>query len=213
MVSANKEMAVFCFDTLLAHFNNSEESPVPAFQDGQHPLFVTWKKTVNGGEPRLRGCIGTLEPYALVDGFRDYAMTRDRRFSPIQPEELPGLECTVSVLTDYDAASDYLDWEIGTHGIIIKFLDAKLCVTRRDTYLPEVEEQQGMRFLINLCICSFDLAINSLMRKARYNGVITEKQIQLTRYKSTICTMSYNDYMSYIKTTRGETPSAVGSHT
>ncbi|MCL7025622.1 hypothetical protein MKW94_017010 [Papaver nudicaule] len=211
MVSANKEMAVFCFDTLLAHFNNSQEAPVPAFEDGEHPLFVTWKKAVNGGgEPRLRGCIGTLEPYALVDGFRDYALTsalRDRRFSPIKPEELPRLECTVSVLTDYETASDYLDWEVGTHGIIIKFTDADYNVRRSGTYLPEVAEQQGWTQIE---------AIDSLMRKAGYNGAITEslrKQIHLTRYKSTICTMSYNDYVSYIKTIRGETPSAVGSQT
>lgn len=40
------------------------------------PLFVTWKKVVNGGDPRLRGCIGTLEARALINGFRDYALTR-----------------------------------------------------------------------------------------------------------------------------------------
>lgn len=40
------------------------------------PLFVTWKKVVNGGEPRLRGCIGTLEARGIVNGFKDYALTR-----------------------------------------------------------------------------------------------------------------------------------------
>lgn len=40
------------------------------------PLFVTWKKIVNGGEPRLRGCIGTLEARDIVNGFKDYALTR-----------------------------------------------------------------------------------------------------------------------------------------
>lgn len=40
------------------------------------PLFVTWKKVVNGGEPHLRGCIGTLEARCLINGFRDYALTR-----------------------------------------------------------------------------------------------------------------------------------------
>ncbi|RVW33560.1 Uncharacterized protein CK203_095903 [Vitis vinifera] len=39
------------------------------------PLFVTWKKVVNGGEPRLRGCIGTLEARCLINGFKDYALT------------------------------------------------------------------------------------------------------------------------------------------
>lgn len=40
------------------------------------PLFVTWKKAINGGEPRLRGCIGTLEARCLINGFKDYALTR-----------------------------------------------------------------------------------------------------------------------------------------
>lgn len=37
---------------------------------------MTWKKGVNGGEPRLRGCIGTLEARCLINGFKDYALTR-----------------------------------------------------------------------------------------------------------------------------------------
>ncbi|MCH88468.1 AMMECR1 family, partial [Trifolium medium] len=36
---------------------------------------------------------------------------RDRRFPPIEARELPLLECTVSILTDYETANDYLDWE------------------------------------------------------------------------------------------------------
>lgn len=31
---------------------------------------------MNGGEPRLRGCIGTLEARRLISGFKDYALTR-----------------------------------------------------------------------------------------------------------------------------------------
>lgn len=37
---------------------------------------------------------------------------RDRRFPPIQANELPFLECTVSILTDYETANNYLDWEV-----------------------------------------------------------------------------------------------------
>ena len=43
---------------------------------GFSPLFVTWKKVVNGGDPRLRGCIGTLEARSLINGLKDYALTR-----------------------------------------------------------------------------------------------------------------------------------------
>ncbi|CAN1268423.1 Uncharacterized protein At2g38710 [Linum perenne] len=149
MVSANREMAVYCFDTLVAHYND-EEAPPPAFGEGQHPLFVTWKKVVNGGEPRLRGCIGTLEARYLINGFKDYALTsalRDRRFPPIQAKELPSLECTVSILTNYETANNYLDWEVGVHGIIIEFTDPNSNTRRSATYLPEVAAHEGTSFL------------------------------------------------------------------
>ncbi|KAF4355521.1 hypothetical protein F8388_003102 [Cannabis sativa] len=104
MVSANKEMVVYCFDTLVSYYNN-EEVPPPAFDDGQHCKW--WG-------PRLRGCIGTLEARWLVNGFKDYALNsalRDRRFPPIHAKEFPSLECTVSVLTDYETGDNHLDWE------------------------------------------------------------------------------------------------------
>ncbi|KAL4575714.1 hypothetical protein LXL04_011798 [Taraxacum kok-saghyz] len=43
-------------------------------------LFFTWKKTVNGGEPRLRGCIGTLEAQCIINGFKGCALTRLKNY-------------------------------------------------------------------------------------------------------------------------------------
>lgn len=56
-------------------------------------------------------------------------------------------------------------------------------------------------------------AIESLMRKAGYNGPITEslrKRIRLTRYQSTLFTMHYGEYVTYVKTTRGAAPAING---
>ncbi|KAJ4720576.1 AMMECR1 family [Melia azedarach] len=206
MVSANREMAVYCFDTLVAHYN-SEDAPPPAFDEGQYPLFVTWKKVVNGGEPRLRGCIGTLEARTLINGFRDYALTsalRDRRFPPIQAKELSSLECTVSILTEFEIANYHLDWEIGKHGLIIEFTDPEYNTRRSATYLPEVAAHEGWTKVE---------AIDSLMRKAGYSGAITEslrKRVRLTRYQSTLFTLHYSEYASYVKATRGAAPYVVG---
>ncbi|XP_047323997.1 uncharacterized protein At2g38710-like [Impatiens glandulifera] len=206
MVSANREMTVYCFDTLVAHYN-SEQAPPPAFDDGQYPLFVTWKKVVNGGVPSLRGCIGTLEARWLISGFKDYALTsalRDRRFSPIQPKELPYLECTVSILIEHEVAIDYLDWEVGKHGIVIEFTDPNDSTHHSATYLPEVAAHQGWSKI---------QTIDSLMRKAGFDGDITEslrKRIELTRYQSTLFTMPYSEYVSYVKTTRGSPPTING---
>lgn len=41
---------------------------------------------------------------------------RDRRFPPIEARELPNLRCTVSLLTCFEAAAGWEDWEIGKHG-------------------------------------------------------------------------------------------------
>ena len=52
-------------------------------------------------------------------------------------------------------------------------------------------------------------AIDSLMRKAGYNGVITDalrKRIRMTRYQSTAFTMHYGEYIAYVKNTRGTLP-------
>ncbi|KAK7355364.1 hypothetical protein VNO80_14619 [Phaseolus coccineus] len=202
MVSANQEMVVYCFDTLVAHYNK-QEAPPPAFDQAQHPLFVTWKTVVNGGDPRLRGCIGTLEARSLINGLKDYALTsalRDRRFPPILANELPFLECTVSLLTDYETANNYLDWEIEKHGIIIEFSDPVYSTRRSATYLPEVAANEGWTKIE---------AIDSLIRKSGYNGPITDElrmQLQLTRYQSTLFTMRYSEYVSYVKERRGEAP-------
>jgi len=165
-------------------------------------LFVTWKKVLNGGEPRLRGCIGTLEARCLITGFKDYALTsalRDRRFPPIQARELPYLECTVSLLTDYETASNYLDWEIGKHGMILEFTDPD-SARRSATYLPEVAAQEGWTKVET---------VDSLVRKAGYVGPITEsmrRKFRITRYQSSLYTMHYSEYQAYVKRIRGAIP-------
>ncbi|KAJ1693506.1 hypothetical protein LUZ63_010204 [Rhynchospora breviuscula] len=207
MVSANREMVVYCFDTLVAHYNGEQPAP-PAFEEGQHPLFVTWKKTTNGSEPRLRGCVGTLEACQIISGFREYSLTsalRDRRFPPIQAEEIQYLECTVSVLSNYEAALNHLDWEVGKHGLIIEFTDPDHNTRHRATYLPSVPARKGWTKIET---------IDSLMRKAGYNSVINEslrKKLRVTRYQSTLYTMHYTDYASYINSIRGTAPTIYGS--
>lgn len=39
---------------------------------------------------------------------------KDSRFPPLTREELPKLSCSVSLLTNFEDASDYLDWEVRT---------------------------------------------------------------------------------------------------
>ncbi|KAG8390807.1 hypothetical protein BUALT_Bualt01G0122000 [Buddleja alternifolia] len=95
--------------------------------------------------------------------------------------------------------------QVGKHGIIIEFTDPTYNTKRSATYLPEVAAHEGWTKIE---------AIDSLMRKAGYNGTITEqlrKRIELTRYQSTLFTMSYGDYVAYVKTIRGAAPTINGA--
>ncbi|SPO31853.1 related to AMME syndrome candidate gene 1 protein [Ustilago trichophora] len=136
--AATPEHCFYCFMVIEHELDpRSSLEPVPPFNDGhqEYPLFVTWnifshsstRKSIlsppsSRPTPRLRGCIGTFEPYPLAQGLAEYASIsafKDRRFSPISQAELSRLECAVSLLTAFEDCEDYLDWEVGVHGIYI----------------------------------------------------------------------------------------------
>ncbi|GFR66467.1 AMME syndrome candidate gene 1 protein homolog [Elysia marginata] len=183
-------MCYFCFDVLHSHLHNYELSrSTPPFTNEAYPLFVTWKL---GRERRLRGCIGTFSPTSLHGGLREYAVTsamKDSRFDPITKEEFSKLHCSVSLLTHFEEAADYMDWELGSHGIRIEFVNDK-GHKKTATYLPEVAVEQGWDKI---------QTIDSLLRKGGYKGPITpevRKSIRLTRYRSEKITIAYNDYVA-----------------
>lgn len=116
---------------------------------------------------------------------------QDSRFPPINVKELPKLSCAVSLLTDFEPGKDYLDWDIGKHGIWIEFApdDRFPDKTTTATYLPEVIPEQGWNKV---------QAIDSLLRKGGYTGPITDKKrksIKLTRYQSQKLEKNYKDYL------------------
>ncbi|GEM09811.1 AMMECR1 domain containing protein [Rhodotorula toruloides] len=124
------EHAFHCFEAINAELSRSKVPPPPFEDSGEFPLFVTWNiKSRNGGAPRLRGCIGNFEALPLGEGLADYAKIsafQDHRFDPISAKELPRLECGVSLLMDFETCDDYLDWELGTHGIYVEFVNPAL---------------------------------------------------------------------------------------
>ncbi len=132
------DMIYYCFDVLNSHLHKQSEPPrKPLFTNNEFPLFVTW---YIGREKELRGCIGTFQPLNLHDGLKEYAITsalRDTRFDPISKDELSKLNCSVSLLTNFEPAKSWNDWLIGTHGIRIEFLNEK-GHKRNATYLPEI---------------------------------------------------------------------------
>lgn len=94
-------------------------------------LFVTLRKR---GE--LRGCIGNLAgrdvPHLAVEELAVAAATRDPRFDPVEPNELPEIRIELSILSPLTRIRGPDEIRIGTHG---------LCVMRgrrRGVYLPQV---------------------------------------------------------------------------
>jgi len=90
---------------------------------------------------QLRGCIGYPGPFKpLVVAVRDvaaYAATRDDRFHPVAPEELPLLEYEISVLSPLRRTLDVNEIEIGKHGLLI------LRGNHEGLLLPQVPVEQG----------------------------------------------------------------------
>eukprot|EP00299_Pterocystis_sp_00344_P003983 c1478_g1_i2.p1 GENE.c1478_g1_i2~~c1478_g1_i2.p1 ORF type:complete len:160 (+),score=31.95 c1478_g1_i2:198-677(+) len=153
-------------------------------------MFVTWKI----GD-RLRGCIGTFSAVPLQSGLRDYALTsafKDSRFDPVEFEEVPSMCCSVSLLHAFEDVSTPYEWDVGVHGIIINFVDAK-GRSYRATYLPEVAQEQGWSKLE---------CLQSLVRKAGFKGTVSKdviSSLSVTRYQSSKAALSYPAYQALVK--------------
>ncbi|KAF8211481.1 AMMECR1 domain-containing protein [Mycena galopus ATCC 62051] len=211
-----------CFHAFDALYCALTHAPpiAPSFANDKYPLFVTWntRSSRPGRAPRLRGCIGSFDPLTLHDGLQEFALIsafRDHRFRKIERSELEGLECAVSLLTDFEDAASYLDWTVGVHGISITFGHPSLLasnsestapsplssathlprVTSRQTftatYLPDVIPEQGWDKLE---------AVDSAIQKAGWNGAITEdlrRSVKLRRYQSKMCVVGWDKYIEW----------------
>jgi AmmeMemoRadiSam system protein A len=127
-------------ETVEHHVNGKQ---LPVWQGGSRRLkadgavFVTLKE--KGG--RLRGCIGSLQ--ATMPLHRSIvqngvaAASRDPRFRPVRPGELPGLEVEVTVLSPMEPLASVDEVVIGRDGL---YLEAS---GRSSVFLPQVPVEQG----------------------------------------------------------------------
>lgn len=137
------DMCFFCFDVLISHLDHVPPPENPRFTNEPFPLFVTWSL---GKDKRLRGCIGTFTAMNLHKGLKEYALdsaVKDSRFSPIGRDEITKLNVSVSILRHFEDVNNYLDWEVGIHGIRIEFYTDRGARRRSATFLPEVASEQG----------------------------------------------------------------------
>jgi AmmeMemoRadiSam system protein A len=95
--------------------------------------------TLRTADGRLRGCIGTIEPgqESLAEEVIENAIsaaTRDPRFPPVSPAELPNLTYGVDVLSSPEPARGPLDLDPSRYGVIIETIDG----ARRGLLLPAI---------------------------------------------------------------------------
>lgn len=155
----------------------------------KYPLFVTWN-IEDDSEYQLRGCIGTFSPLPLDSGIQEYALIAaldDPRFQPILKTELPYLSCNITLLKDFEKVDDIMDWQIGVHGIRIKFHYNNKA--RSATFLPDVAVEQGW---------DKETTLKYLIVKAggpKSLDSIKSLDISLTRYEGEKSSMTYAEFM------------------
>ena len=183
-----KLLCVCAFDTLISYLTKKPcpETFPKSLKGKEFPLFVTW---TTGKEKELRGCIGTFASNDLEKNLKQFALIaalEDDRFPPISESEVKNLNCGISLLVNFEEAKDCYDWEIGKHGIRIKFDHYGA------TYLPEVPVEHHM---------DKKTTLENLIEKAGYYGDLeeVEKKIKLTRYQSVKIFMSYEEYLNFKK--------------
>lgn len=89
----------------------------------------------------LRGCIGCIEARkplyrAVIDNTVNSAF-KDPRFPPVNESELNDIDISISVLSAPEKISDYTQFKVGAHGIILKK------GVYSSVFLPQVATEQG----------------------------------------------------------------------
>ena len=139
-----KSLAIYIWDVLHTSFRNQSDPLFPPHVDANcsYPLFVTFTQydhvDQSDEDGNLRGCIGCLEEIKMSET-SDYvrkAAFYDNRFAAIKERDVDSLAAQMSILHTFEKVDRVLDWEFGTHGIVIEFAVGHRGYSA--TYLPEV---------------------------------------------------------------------------
>jgi AmmeMemoRadiSam system protein B/AmmeMemoRadiSam system protein A len=127
-------------ETVVCQVNGT---PLPVWQGESRRLqadgavFVTLKEK-NG---RLRGCIGSLQAHQPLHRSVAHnavaAASKDPRFRPVTPGELPNLDVEVTILSPMEPLGSIEEIVIGRDGL---YLEAS---GRSSVFLPQVPVEQG----------------------------------------------------------------------
>ncbi|MDT8366722.1 MAG: AmmeMemoRadiSam system protein B, partial [bacterium] len=134
-----KSLLTLARTTLTAYVNDKER---PEFLPGSTALtkpgaaFVTLKS-----RGQLRGCIGqlraTMPLYRSVVEMTVSSCSRDSRFTPVKPEELPNISLEISVMSPFMKVGSVDDIEVGRDGLYLTYMG------QSGVLLPQVPVEQG----------------------------------------------------------------------
>jgi len=137
--------------------------PLPAAMSARAGVFVS----IHLNDGSLRGCIGTFEPLTpniaseIIENAVS-AATRDPRFPPISPAELPSLRISVDVLSPPEPCYSLDDLDPKRYGVIVQ------SGGRRGLLLPDLEGVDDVQQQVSIA-----------MRKA---GIHPSETIALYRF-------------------------------
>jgi uncharacterized protein (TIGR00296 family) len=124
----------------------------------------------------------------MMRRYTEHSAFRDRRFDPVRLDEVPGLRCSLSVITGVEPApGGWRDWEVGRHGIIIDFT-ADDGVDRGGTFLPSVAAENDW---------DHQTTVDRLIRKAGYRGRATpelRESLAVQRYEVVKASLTFDEY-------------------
>jgi AmmeMemoRadiSam system protein B/AmmeMemoRadiSam system protein A len=145
---ARKTIEEYLLHQRIPEFNTADYSKNLLSPAG---AFVTLQKN-----DVLRGCIGQFEPdkplYEVVRDMSISSSTRDYRFPPVTPDELPDIHIEISVLSPVRKIESVDEIVLGKHGIYI------VQGSRSGTFLPQVATQTGWNLEEFLGYCAKDKA-------------------------------------------------------
>jgi hypothetical protein len=139
-------------DESLAHWFAGHDVTGNLLAEGGVFVSLDRRPDYLGGDRRLRGCIGAIEPHGtLVDAVihNASAAARDPRFPPLEAHELATLQVEVSVLSPFSRVADPADIVMGQHGVLLSRGN------HRALFLPQVAIETGWdrgRFLSQLAL-------------------------------------------------------------
>lgn len=174
----NRSHCALCFRAVEAHWRAVPLVAAPA-GDQAVAVFVTWTKL-----GKLRGCIGSLSALPQPQGLVDFALKsalHDSRFPQITLAELALCTVGVSFLVGFEGGLRWDEWELGVHGIILRFQHY------RGVFLPEVAVEQRWSKLDT---------IKHLVKKTGFRGEVDPdllRSISIERFTSRKHEASYDE--------------------